>query len=54
MPPTLGPGTLVDGAIVKAGENLGVATPLNRAMWQLIKGLEKSWEEEEEAKSNHG
>ena len=36
------------GAIVKAGEQTGVPTPLNKAMWALIKGLEKSWEEARE------
>jgi 2-dehydropantoate 2-reductase len=33
----------MNGAIVDWGEKTGVATPLNRAMWQLIKGLEHSW-----------
>ncbi len=41
------------GAIVKAGDQCGVPTPLNRAMWSLIKGLEKSWEEEHGASSAH-
>jgi len=36
------------GAIVKAGAQLGVPTPLNQAMWALIKGLEESWKEERE------
>ena len=31
------------GAIVQWGEKTGVPTPLNKAMWQLIKGLEHSW-----------
>ena len=35
----------MNGAIVKWGEKHGVATPLNRAMWQLMKGLEHSWTE---------
>jgi len=35
----------MNGAIVTWGEKLGVPTPLNRAMWSLIKGLEHSWEE---------
>lgn len=39
------------GAIVKAGEQSGVPTPLNKAMWALIKGLEKSWEEAREQSS---
>jgi 2-dehydropantoate 2-reductase len=33
----------VNGAIVDQGEKLGVPVPLNRAMWQLVKGLEQSW-----------
>jgi 2-dehydropantoate 2-reductase len=33
----------MNGAIVQWGEKVGVPTPLNRAMWQLIKGLEHSW-----------
>jgi 2-dehydropantoate 2-reductase len=33
----------MNGAIVKWGEESGVPTSLNRALWQLIKGLERSW-----------
>jgi 2-dehydropantoate 2-reductase len=33
----------MNGAIVKWGEQTGVHTPLNRALWELIKGLEHSW-----------
>ena len=33
----------MNGAIAKAGDKTGVATPLNKALWQLIKGLEHSW-----------
>jgi 2-dehydropantoate 2-reductase len=33
----------MNGAIVRWGEKTGVPTPLNRAVWQLIKGLEHSW-----------
>ena len=33
----------MNGAIVKWGEKLGVPTPLNRAVWALVKGLEHSW-----------
>lgn len=33
----------MNGAIVQWGEKAGVPTPLNRAMWELIKGLEHSW-----------
>jgi 2-dehydropantoate 2-reductase len=33
----------MNGAIAQRGEQAGVPTPLNRAVWQLIKGLEHSW-----------
>ena len=33
----------MNGAIVKAGEQTGIPTPLNQTMWALIKGLEHSW-----------
>lgn len=33
----------MNGAIVKWGEQTGIPTPLNRALWELIKGLEHSW-----------
>jgi 2-dehydropantoate 2-reductase len=33
----------MNGAIVHWGEKLGVPTPLNRAVWALVKGLEESW-----------
>jgi 2-dehydropantoate 2-reductase len=33
----------MNGAIVRYGERLGVPTPLNRALWALVKGLERSW-----------
>jgi len=33
----------MNGAIVKWGEQTGVPTPLNRALWELIKGLEHAW-----------
>jgi 2-dehydropantoate 2-reductase len=33
----------MNGAILKWGEKYGVPTPLNRAMWELVKGLEHSW-----------
>lgn len=33
----------INGAIADCGEKLGVPVPLNRALWQLIKGLEHSW-----------
>ncbi len=35
----------MNGAIVKWGEKCGVPTPMNRAMWALIKGLEHGWTE---------
>ena len=33
----------MNGAIVRWGDQLGVPTPLNRALWKLVKGLEHSW-----------
>lgn len=33
----------MNGAIVRMGEQAGVATPLNRALWALVKGMEQSW-----------
>ena len=35
----------MNGAIVQYGKKNGVATPLNQAIWQLIKGLEHSWQD---------
>ncbi len=35
----------MNGAIVMWGEKTGVATPLNQAVWRLVKGLEHSWTE---------
>lgn len=35
----------VNGAIAECGEKLGVPVPLNRAIWQLVKGLEHSWKD---------
>jgi 2-dehydropantoate 2-reductase len=37
----------MNGAIVKWGEKTGVPTPLNKAVWELIKGLERSWSDPE-------
>ena len=37
----------MNGAIVHWGEKVGVPTPLNKAMWELIKGLEHSWKDPE-------
>ena len=33
----------MNGAIVQLGEKVGVPVPLNKALWQLIKSLERSW-----------
>jgi 2-dehydropantoate 2-reductase len=33
----------INGAIVRSGEAAGVPTPLNRALWTLLKGMEHSW-----------
>jgi 2-dehydropantoate 2-reductase len=33
----------MNGAIVRWGDQAGVPTPLNRALWELVKGLEHSW-----------
>ena len=33
----------MNGAIADLGEKIGIPTPLNRALWQLTKGLEHSW-----------
>jgi 2-dehydropantoate 2-reductase len=33
----------MNGAISEWGDKVGVPTPLNRALWRLIKGLEHSW-----------
>jgi 2-dehydropantoate 2-reductase len=33
----------MNGAIVQWGEKLRVPTPLNKAVWALVKGLEHSW-----------
>ncbi len=33
----------MNGAIVTWGERAGVKTPLNKALWALVKGLEHSW-----------
>ena len=33
----------LNGGIVSFGEEHGVPTPLNRAIWSLMKGLERSW-----------
>ena len=33
----------LSGGIVRFGEEHGVPTPLNRAIWALVRGLEQSW-----------
>jgi len=33
----------LNGGIVRFGEEQGVPTPLNRAIWALVRGLERSW-----------
>jgi 2-dehydropantoate 2-reductase len=33
----------INGAIAEQGEKLGVPVPLNRMIWQLIKGVEHAW-----------
>ncbi|MGA7686542.1 MAG: ketopantoate reductase family protein [Terriglobales bacterium] len=37
----------MNGAIVEWGRKTGVETPLNLALWELIKGLEHSWSDPE-------
>lgn len=37
----------MNGAIVEWGKKVGVPTPLNQALWALIKGLEHSWQDPE-------
>ncbi|MGA9355882.1 MAG: ketopantoate reductase family protein [Terriglobales bacterium] len=37
----------MNGAIVEWGRKTGVRTPLNLALWELIKGLEHSWSDPE-------
>jgi 2-dehydropantoate 2-reductase len=33
----------LNGGIARAGREHGVATPLNEAIWALVKGVEASW-----------
>jgi 2-dehydropantoate 2-reductase len=35
----------MNGAIVEWAEKVGMPAPLNKALWQLIKGLEHSWQD---------
>jgi 2-dehydropantoate 2-reductase len=32
----------INGAIVRAGESRGIATPVNRAVWALVRAIPKS------------
>jgi 2-dehydropantoate 2-reductase len=34
----------LNGGIVRFGSQRGIATPLNRAIWALVRGLEVSWQ----------
>jgi 2-dehydropantoate 2-reductase len=38
----------MNGGIVRFGDELGIATPLNQAAWRLVKGMEASWDLEGE------
>ncbi len=33
----------LNGGIVRFGEEFGIETPMHRAIWALVKGLEQSW-----------
>ena len=35
----------LNGGIVRFGREHGVATPLNDAIWALVKGVEASWQQ---------
>ena len=35
----------LNGGIVRFGRDLGVPTPLNEAIWALVKGVEQSWQQ---------
>jgi 2-dehydropantoate 2-reductase len=37
---------VINGAVVRAGEQAGIDVPLNRAMVALIGGLERGWRQE--------
>ena len=37
---------VINGAVVREGERLGVEVPINRAMVALVNGLERSWQQE--------
>jgi len=38
---------VVNGAVVREGDRLGIAVPVNRAMVALVGGLERSWRQDE-------
>lgn len=38
---------VVNGAVVREGDRIGVAVPVNRAMLALVKGLERSWRQDD-------
>ncbi|MFV1962555.1 MAG: ketopantoate reductase C-terminal domain-containing protein, partial [Acidimicrobiia bacterium] len=38
----------LNGGICRFGEEVGVPTPLNRSAWSLVRGLEASWDLEEQ------
>lgn len=40
---------VINGAVLREGERLGIEVPLNRAMVALIGGLERSWRQDEGA-----
>jgi 2-dehydropantoate 2-reductase len=35
----------LNGGIVRFGKEHGVETPLNQAIWALVKGVEQSWQQ---------
>ncbi len=37
----------MNGAIIEWGEKTGIPTPLNKALWELVKGLEHAWSDPE-------
>lgn len=38
---------VVNGAVVREGDRLGIPVPVNRAMVALVKGLERSWRQDD-------
>ncbi len=38
----------LNGGICRFGDDVGVPTPLNRFAWSLVRGLQASWELEED------